>query len=1076
MKTCAHNCCCRFFLLFIINFVLTHALAANAWANHYIVTYNGRTYDAVANETTFSYTVSGTGQSPALSHAVAGIPQCNPALNVVDSSPQADSIQLDPPTGIYGVKWDFGIGINDTLVYSYTVSGNVIEGTNTFAVKAGRIVEFTTVPGASCAQCAANEGDVCSAGVGICANDGTVQCDGSCDATPGNPDPNGELCSDGLDNNCDGSVDEIICDGCPSDPNKTSPGLCGCGVADTDSDNDGTPDCNDTCPTDPNKTQPGTCGCNQVDTDTDLDGTADCNDACPIDPTKISSGVCGCGVADTDSDNDGTPDCNDTCPTDPNKTQPGTCGCNQVDTDTDLDGVADCNDTCPTDPGKTSAGLCGCGVADTDSDNDGTPDCNDTCPADPGKAAPGVCGCGIPDTDSDGDGTPDCNDSCPTDANKLIPGTCGCNVADVDSDSDGTLDCLESCPTDPNKLNPGVCGCNIADVDTDLDQVLDCIDSCPIDSAKITPGLCGCNVADTDLDQDGRPDCNDSCPNNPAKVQPGVCGCNTADVDSDGDGVLDCNDACAQDKAKTVPGSCGCGIADADADVNGVLDCNEDEGDCGGLCVATNPGLDEDGDGKPNCVEIEDGTDVCDSGSFKERLEPFACAGPNGFFLQTNILTIINRQTDRALEADVVYRDLFGTVQGQVSVLLQPEQKQDLIVNDLGLLPDTYGTVCVTTNAEEDGAWSGGLTLYKERFDLTGNAPLQGLSPNTVFDYALYYPLVNPQSGLASVPLNTNSLGTEAIPDTQIANWVRLTDAVPGDGKRLKGTLRYYDIGGKLVGEDIVDLPDGGRFDFSGHEKIGQNQVGLAQFEPKKGTKRFYVESSRYVYEGMFAETGNFWTAYVIPNRAPTGVPTSGRISTLQNEIAIVELTNAAANDINASFQAYDASGTKVRDEAVFIPSKGTRHLIITGEALASGFSGSAEVSGPSESIKATTLVYRFNPESQLLLAFAPSFIEPISKVLRTEFNSFIGHINMLELTNTKDTVMDVAVRILNFDASLLDSFAVKLDPRATKQFVLTLPPDTYGTIVSDSGATSGIVLRNDMSRIEEYAVNFPGQ
>ncbi|MBL9120312.1 MAG: hypothetical protein JNL80_10415 [Phycisphaerae bacterium] len=35
-------------------------------------------------------------------------------------------------------------------------------------------------------------------------------------------------------------------DGCPTDPLKTAPGACGCGVPDTDSDGDGTPDCNET--------------------------------------------------------------------------------------------------------------------------------------------------------------------------------------------------------------------------------------------------------------------------------------------------------------------------------------------------------------------------------------------------------------------------------------------------------------------------------------------------------------------------------------------------------------------------------------------------------------------------------------------------------------------------------------------------------------------------------------------------------------------------------------------------------------------------------------------------------------
>lgn len=36
-------------------------------------------------------------------------------------------------------------------------------------------------------------------------------------------------------------------DMCPNDPLKTEPGACGCGVVDTDSDGDGTPDCSDPC-------------------------------------------------------------------------------------------------------------------------------------------------------------------------------------------------------------------------------------------------------------------------------------------------------------------------------------------------------------------------------------------------------------------------------------------------------------------------------------------------------------------------------------------------------------------------------------------------------------------------------------------------------------------------------------------------------------------------------------------------------------------------------------------------------------------------------------------------------------
>jgi len=429
-------------------------------------------------------------------------------------------------------------------------------------------------------------------------------------------------------------------DNCPTDPNKINPGVCGCGVADTDSDGDGVADCIDNCPSvanadqadsdsdgvgdacdgcpsDPNKTAPGVCGCGVPDTDTDGDGVADCNDLCPNDPNKTDPGVCGCGVADIDTDGDGVADCNDLCPADPNKTDPGVCGCGVADIDTDGDGVADCNDLCPADPLKTAPGICGCGVADTDSDGDSVADCIDNCPSvananqadsdsdgvgdacdgcpsDPNKTAPGICGCGVADTDSDGDGVADYNDGCPADPNKINPGVCGCGVADTDSDGDGVADCNDLCPADPNKTAPGICGCGIADTDSDGDGVADYNDGCPADPNKTAPGTCGCGVADTDSDGDGIADCIDGCPTDPLKTAPGICGCGVADTDSDGDGVADYNDGCPADPNKINPGVCGCGVADTDSDGDGTADCIDN---CPSVANADQADSDSDGIG-----------------------------------------------------------------------------------------------------------------------------------------------------------------------------------------------------------------------------------------------------------------------------------------------------------------------------------------------------------------------------------------------------------------------------------------------------------------------------------------------
>ncbi|UCC30687.1 MAG: hypothetical protein JSU86_00115 [Phycisphaerales bacterium] len=94
-----------------------------------------------------------------------------------------------------------------------------------------------------------------------------------------------------------------IVDNCPNDPDKTEPGQCGCGNPDTDSDNDGTADCNDACSNDPNNDVDGDGVCGDVDncpevanadqSDGDFDGVGD---ACESGPT-------GCNTSSSDWQN-----------------------------------------------------------------------------------------------------------------------------------------------------------------------------------------------------------------------------------------------------------------------------------------------------------------------------------------------------------------------------------------------------------------------------------------------------------------------------------------------------------------------------------------------------------------------------------------------------------------------------------------------------------------------------------------------------------------------------------------------------------------------------------------------------
>jgi hypothetical protein len=127
-------------------------------------------------------------------------------------------------------------------------------------------------------------------------SDADINPEEDADTDPADIDPGTDA---GTDAECvpiPNSDSQLDC--CPDDPDKTEPGVCGCGVEDSDSDSDEVLDCLDECPDDPDKSEPGDCGCGTPDLDDDSDGTANCLDACPQDPGKTEPGICGCGFAD----------------------------------------------------------------------------------------------------------------------------------------------------------------------------------------------------------------------------------------------------------------------------------------------------------------------------------------------------------------------------------------------------------------------------------------------------------------------------------------------------------------------------------------------------------------------------------------------------------------------------------------------------------------------------------------------------------------------------------------------------------------------------------------------------------
>jgi hypothetical protein len=424
------------------------------------------------------------------------------------SASNTQSIVFTPPVNAFGVAF-YAISLQFATFTAKDSGGQVIEAA-TFAppfidgVFCG-FLEFGFIGISSSTPIASVE---ISAFSGIIDSLRFALADADQDGVPDGVDncvttPN----SDQADTDGDGSGN--ACDGCPNDASKTSPGVCGCGVADTDSDGDGAPDCIDGCSGDPYKIAPGACGCGTPDTDGDNDGTPDCNDACPGDPNKTGPGVCGCGIADSDGDIDGVPDCIDNCPAIANSGQ----------VDGDGDGIGDACDICPFDPFDDADldGVCAdvdnCpadGNSDQgDADNDGAGNVCDACPNDAANDSDGDEICGDVDNcptaanadqaDFDGDALGDACD--PDDDNDgLADGdetTAGTNPYDADSDNDGVLDGTEvdmamggSCPSpiDSDSDNDGLSdgaetltvGTSPCDSDSDDDQVPDNLDPLPI--------------------------------------------------------------------------------------------------------------------------------------------------------------------------------------------------------------------------------------------------------------------------------------------------------------------------------------------------------------------------------------------------------------------------------------------------------------------------------------------------------------------------------------------------------------------------------------------------------------------
>lgn len=454
-----------------------------------------------------------------------------------------------------------------------------------------------------------------------------------------------------------------------------------------------------------------------------------------------------------------------------------------------------------------------------------------------------------------------------------------------------------------------------------------------------------------------------------------------------------------------------------------------------------------DGDGIPDEVELEEGTDPCDPGSFQPDLQSPAFAKWNTYLSQVNYLELTADGTE-GVSALVTVFDINGNVTNTQQVVLDAGQEFHVDINPLAVNKDTYGIVRIDWTAldgedRKTASLAGRMTNYRPDPD--------GLN----FSFVMAKQLRNAVKG------KTFAMGNSFDPQGMgylVPNWTEIINLDP-----VERIFQYnlYNQAGEKIATYWMPVPPMGERDLNAGHENGQG-VYLAEVIPYEGDTNYTMTVSRYSSNhagGSEALTYNY--AFAAPGIRGTAAKQFATITNASEgcntPVNWVEVANTLDESVIATATFRNSAGLEVGSSSVALAAKEQFHFNASAMLL-SGESGTVELRANKSGALIMQSVAYYHDCSNNLTQTAVASHGAIAGRARQAgtYNRYIDIENKLNVFNVSSTDVNIDVKVYE-NGNLLSSVSDTLSGLTREAYdlndegVFQTSADSYGIVTVET-------------------------